>query len=224
MEVMRILLVDDHILFRKGLASLISSRPDLKIVGEAADGLEALTLARQTRPDVILMDVYMPNLDGLEAVKLLKEEMPNVAVVMLTISDDDDTLFQAIKNGAKGYLLKNLEPRDLYGLLDKLRLGEAAISGTMAVKILQELMYPSSTETKQQDKVDELTLREIMVLEEIVKGVHNKEIADTLNISENTVKIHLRNILEKFHVRNRTQAAVHAVREGLVNDSPDLYQ
>lgn len=224
MEIIRILLVDDHILFRKAVASLISSRPNLKIVGEAADGIEALTLARQTRPDVVLMDVDMPNLDGLETVKLLKEEMPNVAVVMLTVSDDDDTLFQAIKNGAKGYLLKNLEPQELYGLLDKLRLGEAPISGPMAVKILQELMDPSSTEPKQQDKVDELTLREIMVLEEVVKGVHNKEIADTLNISENTVKIHLRSILGKLHLRNRTQAAVHAVRKGLVNASPDLYQ
>lgn len=224
MEVMRILLVDDHILFRKGLASLISLRPDLKIVGEAADGLEALTLARETRPDVILMDVYMPHLDGLEAVKLLKEEMPHVDVVMLTVSDDDDVLFQAVKNGAKGYLLKNLEPQELYSLLDKLRLGEAAISGAMAFKVLQELMHSASSATKPQSRVDELSAREIMVLEEVVKGVSNKDIADTLSITENTVKIHLRNILEKLHLQNRTQAAVHAVREGLVNASPELYQ
>jgi DNA-binding NarL/FixJ family response regulator len=217
-------LVDDHFLFRKGLAALILSRPDLKIVGEAADGIEALKLTRQTRPDVILMDVRMPNLDGLEAVKLLTEEMPNVDVVMLTISDDDDTLFQAIRNGAKGYLLKNMEPQELYGMLDKLRQGEAALSGAMAAKILRELADPPSSEPEQRGRLDKLTDREIEVLQEVVKGVHNKEIADSLNISENTVKIHLHNILEKLHLHNRTQVAVHAVREGLVNDSPYLYQ
>jgi DNA-binding NarL/FixJ family response regulator len=224
MEVMRILLADDHILFRKGIASLISSRPGLKIVGEAGDGVEAVKLARETRPDVILMDVSMPNRDGLEAVKILTEEMPNIAVVMLTIADDDDILFQAVKNGAKGYLLKNMEPEELYGMLDKVRLGEAAISGAMAAKILRELMHPSSSEPKPQDRLDQLTAREIRVLEEVVKGVNNKKIADTLNITENTVKVHLSNILAKLHLQNRTQAAVHAVREGLVNDSPDLYQ
>jgi DNA-binding NarL/FixJ family response regulator len=163
MEAMRILLVDDHILFRKGIASLISSHQDMKVVGEAGDGNEAVRLARETRPDVILMDVHMPNLDGLEAVKVLKEEMPNVDVVMLTIADDDDTLFEAIKNGAKGYLLKNLEPQELFGMLDKLRQGEAALSGAMAFKILQELMHPAS-EAKQRKEVDELSAREITVL------------------------------------------------------------
>jgi DNA-binding NarL/FixJ family response regulator len=214
-------LVDDHSLFRKGIASLISSRLNLKIVGEAGDGIEAVKLARETRPDVILMDVNMPHLDGLKAVKILTKEMPNIAIVMLTIDDDDDSLFRAVKNGAKGYLLKNMEPQELCGMLDRLRLGEAAISGAMLAKILRKLTGPPSTETKQQ--LDKLTIREITVLEEVVKGVSNKEIADTLIISENTVKIHLRNILKKLQLHNRTQAAVHAVREGLVNAPNDLY-
>jgi DNA-binding NarL/FixJ family response regulator len=218
MEAMRILLVDDHILFRKGIASLISSRKDMKIVAEASDGIEAVKIARETIPDVILMDINMPNRNGLEAVKIIKEEMPHIGVVMLTVSDNDDDLFQAIKNGANGYLLKNLEPQQLYEMLEKVRQGEAPLSGAMAVKILQEFRQPPPGDTKQREPVDALTSREIEVLEEVVKGASNKEIADILNITENTVKIHLRNILEKLHVQNRIQAAVHAIREGLIED------
>jgi two-component system nitrate/nitrite response regulator NarL len=218
MEAMCILLVDDHILFRKGIASLISSRKDMKIVGEASDGIEAVKIARETIPDVILMDINMPNRNGLEAVKIIKEEMPQIGVVMLTVSDDDDDLFQAIKNGANGYLLKNLEPQQLYEMLEKIRQGEAPLSGAMAVKILQEFRQPPPGDIQHKEPVDELTAREIEVLEEVVKGASNKEIADILNITENTVKIHLRNILEKLHVQNRIQAAVHAVREGLISD------
>jgi DNA-binding NarL/FixJ family response regulator len=161
----------------------------------------------------------MPNRNGLEAVKIIKEEMPHIGVVMLTVSDNDDDLFQAIKNGANGYLLKNLEPQQLYEMLEKIRQGEAPLSGAMAVKILQEFRQPPPGDTKQRESVDELTSREIEVLEEVVKGASNKEIADILNITENTVKIHLRNILEKLHVQNRIQAAVHAVREGLIISS-----
>ncbi|MBE7551756.1 MAG: response regulator transcription factor [Anaerolineales bacterium] len=221
MEAMRILLVDDHILFRKGIASLISSRKDMKIVGEASDGIEAVRIARETMPDVILMDINMPNRNGLETVKIIKEEMPHIGVVMLTVSENDDDLFQAIKNGANGYLLKNLEPQQLYEMLEKIRQGEAPLSGAMAFKILQEFRQPPPSETRQREPVDELTSREIEVLEEVVKGASNKEIADILNITENTVKIHLRNILEKLHVQNRIQAAVHAIREGLINDPLD---
>lgn len=218
MDAIRLLLVDDHILFRKGIVSLISSRKDMKIVGEASDGIEAVKVAKETAPDVILMDIHMPHRNGLETVKIIKEEMPHVEVVMLTVSDDDDDLFQAIKNGAKGYLLKNLEPQQLYEMLDKIRQGEAPLSGAMAAKILHEFRQPPSSEGKQREPVDELTSREIEVLEEVVKGASNKEIADILNITENTVKIHLRNILEKLHVQNRIQAAVQAVRDGLIND------
>ncbi len=219
MKPLRILLVDDHVLFRKGIASLLSSRNDITVVGEAGDGIEAVKMARQTKPEIVLMDVNMPNRGGLETIKVLKQEMPNVDIVMLTVSDDDEDLFQAIKNGAKGYLLKNLEPYELYNMLDGIREGEAPISGTMASKILQEFRQPESKQDDDSGAVDELTPREIEVLEQVVTGATNKEIAGTLHITENTVKIHLRNILEKLHVKNRIQAAVQAVRDGLIDDS-----
>jgi DNA-binding NarL/FixJ family response regulator len=218
MEPLRVLLVDDHVLFRKGIASLLAARGDITVVGEAGDGLEALTLAQQTLPDIILMDVNMPKQGGIEAVQAIKREMPHIQIVMLTVSDDDTDLFEAIKSGAKGYLLKNLEPRELYTMLDGLRQGEAPISGVMAAKILREFRQPTKKEDKQPVAVDELTSREIEVLEQVVTGATNKEISDVLHITENTVKIHLRNILEKLHVQNRIQAAVYAVRQGLVDE------
>jgi DNA-binding NarL/FixJ family response regulator len=219
MEKLRILLVDDHILFRKGIASLLSTRPDMTVAGEASDGLEAVKMAQETKPDLILRDVNMPRQGGLETVKVLKEEMSEIPIVMLTVSDDDDDLFEAVKSGAKGYLLKNLEPQQLYDMLDRVRQGEAAISGSMATKILQEFRKPQSIEVGQAGSPDELTPRETDVLEQVVTGATNKEIAETLFITENTVKIHLRNILEKLHVQNRIQAAVHAVRTGMLDDN-----
>lgn len=219
-EALRILLVDDHVLFRKGLVSLLTSHPDMKVVGEAGDGLEAVTRAQETEPEVILMDIHMPNCDGLEAVRLIKGLMPAVQIIMLTVSDDDEDLFAAIQNGAKGYLLKNLEPSQLFDMLRRVRAGEAPISGAMAAKILQEFQQPEQSLKPQTELTDTLTAREVAVLEEIVKGATNKEIAETLHITENTVKIHLRNILEKLHVQNRVQAAVHAIREGLVEQGP----
>ena len=217
---MRILLVDDHVLFRKGIATLLDAREDITVVGEANDGIQAVDEARKTIPDVILMDVNMPNRGGLETVKVLKQEMPHVQIVMLTVSDDDEDLFQAIRNGARGYLLKDLEPQELYDMLDGIRDGEAPISGAMASKILQEFRQPDHEKKEQPGGAEELTPREIEVLEQIVTGASNKEIGETLHITENTVKIHLRNILEKLHVKNRIQAAVHAVRQGLVGEVP----
>lgn len=217
MKPLRILLVDDHVLFRKGIASLISSRRDLTVVGEAEDGVQAVRVAHETRPDVMLMDIHMPNQDGLETLKIIREELPGTHVIMLTVSDDDDDLFAAVKNGAKGYLLKNLDPYELYSMLEKVRHGEAAISGAMAAKILQEFRQPEMVKERVSE-VDALTDREIEVLEEVVTGATNKEIAERLHITENTVKIHLRNILEKLQVNNRIQAAIHAVKRGLVKE------
>jgi DNA-binding NarL/FixJ family response regulator len=219
MEPLRVLLVDDHILFRKGVASLLASHKDMEVIGEAGDGVEAVARARETVPDVILMDLSMPKCSGLEATRLIKREMPHVKIIILTVSDDDSDLFAAIKNGADGYLLKNLEPRQLFDMLEGVRRGEAPISGTLAAKILQEFRQPDQSPQQQVETSNELTPREIEVLEQVVEGATNKEIAEALVITENTVKIHLRNILEKLHLQNRIQAAVYAVREGLVGGS-----
>lgn len=216
---MRILLVDDHVLFRKGVAALLSMRPDMQVVGEAGDGLDAIAAARELLPDVILMDIGMPRCNGLEATRALKREMPHVKIVILTVSDDDQHLFEAIKSGAQGYLLKNLEPYQLHDLLESISRGEAPLSGAIAAKILREFSQPSAPNGQVEVLVEELTSRETEILQLVVDGLTNKEIASALVISENTVKIHLRNILEKLHLQNRIQAAVYAVRQGLVDST-----
>jgi DNA-binding NarL/FixJ family response regulator len=216
---LRILLVDDHILFRKGVAAVLASRADFLLVGEAGDGVEAVERARAAIPDIILMDINMPQMNGLEAVQVIKQEMPHVRIIMLTVSDNDRDIFTAIKNGADGYLLKNLEPSQLFEMLDCLRRGEAPLTGSLAAKILNEFRQPSKNLKLPDAGTDGLSPREIQVLELVVQGLTNKEIANALSIAEDTVKIHLRNILEKLHLHNRIQAAVYAVRQGLVKKS-----
>ncbi len=213
MDKKRILLADDHILFRKGLAQLLNSQPDFQVIGEAADGLEALEKARELMPDLILMDIDMPRCDGREATRLIKAEMPYVVIVILTVSDDEQDLFAAIKNGAQGYLLKKIDPADLFEQLRGLALGEAALSRLMANKILREFVRTEPERPRTGD--DPLTGRERQVLQLVARGLTNREIAETLVIAENTVKNHLRNILGKLHMDNRVQAAAYALREGL---------
>jgi DNA-binding NarL/FixJ family response regulator len=218
-EPLRVLLVDDHVLFRKGVAAALAPHPDIEVVGEAGDGLEAIALARQAMPDVVLMDIAMPRCDGLQATRLIKREIPHVKIVILTVSDDDQDLFEAIKCGAQGYLIKDLKARQLYDALRVIARGEAPLSGLLAAKILQEFQQPTAPLAQAPEVVGPLTAREIEVLELVVEGRSNSEIAAALVISESTVKNHLRNILEKLHLRNRIQAAVYAVRQGLVQDS-----
>jgi DNA-binding NarL/FixJ family response regulator len=219
-EKKRILLADDHILFRKGLAQLLNSQPDFLVIGEAGDGLEALEKARTLMPDLILMDVDMPRCDGREATRLIKAELPYVVIVILTVSDDEQDLFAAIKNGAQGYLLKKIDPTDLFEQLRGLARGEAALSRLMANKILREFARGEPASSRPTDGV--LTDRERQVLQLVARGLTNREIAEALVIAENTVKNHLRNILTKLHLDNRVQAAAYALRQGLASTDTEV--
>ena len=219
-EPMRVLLVDDHALFRKGVASLIDPLEDMEVVGEAGSGREALERAGELMPDLILMDIQMSGWDGLETTRRIKEKMPYVKIVMLTISGDDEDLFEAIKSGAQGYLMKDIVPEQLVKMLRGVYRGEAPISYLSAAKILEEFTRMAEKETWFHGPTEVLTTREREVLELVAKGAMNKEIAPLLFIAENTVKNHLSNILAKLHLRNRVQAAVYALREGMIGDSP----
>ena len=195
----------------------MQTQEDIEVVGEARNGKEALEKARELMPDLILMDIYMPKYDGLTATKMIKSEMPYVKIVILTVSDSDQSLFEAIKCGAQGYLLKNLEPRELFNMIRSVFRGEAPISSPLAAKILNEFI--NRNQENQKSPEETLTLREKEVLTLIAEGASNKEIAYKLNISENTVKNHLRNIMEKLHLQNRVQLAVFAVKKGIVKDN-----
>ncbi len=212
----RILLVDDHVLFRKGMSRLIDSQPDLDVVAEAEDGIQAVQYARRFKPDLILMDIHMPDCDGHEATRLIVNDWPEAQIVMLTVSDDDQDLFTAIRNGAIGYLVKKIEPEELFSRLRGIVYGEAPISRVMAGRILREFARVDA-EGPPPNSTRSLTPREREVLQLVTKGMTNKEIGAQLHIAENTVKNHLRNILEKLHLQNRAQAAAYAVREGLVD-------
>lgn len=213
----RVLVVDDHLLFRRGVIAALASRPTVDVVGEAEDGEEAVAMTRQLRPDVILMDVALPACSGIEVTRRIKREIPGTKVIFLTVAEEDDVLFDAIRAGADGYLLKNLRIPQLLDAIESVMQGEAPLSGTIAAKILQEFQQmPSSAPQKELD--EPLSPREKEILSLIGEGLSNQEIADRLFISESTVKNHLRSILGKLHVRNRIQAAIMAERLGLVKD------
>ncbi len=213
---MRVLLADDHPLFRDGLATLLLAR-GMEVVGEASNGLEALEMARALKPELILMDVNMPQMSGLEATRLIKTEMPETKIVILTVSDDDENLFEAIKSGAQGYLLKSMPSQTFFELLNGVAHGEAPISRDLATKILGEFArHLRQHEGKPTANKDDLTDREKQVLRLVAEGLTNRGIAGKLNITENTVKYHLKNILEKLHIHNRAQAVAYAMQTGLL--------
>ncbi|MCI0478580.1 MAG: response regulator transcription factor [Anaerolineales bacterium] len=214
---MSILLVDDHTLFREGLESLLRTHSGVRVVGSAGNGEEAITLARELMPDLILMDVRMPGVSGLEATRRITEEMPAMRVVMLTMSEDDHDLFEAIKNGAQGYLLKTTASDELYHFLEGAMEGESPISGVMATKMLGEFKHPASESKLTEFPCEKLTEREYQVLFRLAEGMKNREIAAALFISESTVKKHLRNILAKLHLQNRVQAALFAREQHTTN-------
>ncbi len=215
MSPFRILLADDHDLFREGLASLINAQPDLEVVGQATDGLEALALAHEHHPDLIIMDIRMPVSDGLEATRLIRADWPEARIVILTVHDEDEKLFEAIKSGASGYMLKNTNSA---GFLEGVRsalAGEAPLPPKLGASLLEEFARlankPSPTTPP-----PELTPREREILEHLAAGSTDKEIASQLALSLHTVKTHVRNILSKLHAVNRRQAADLATRAGWV--------
>ena len=217
----RVLLVDDHALFRKGIASLLAGEPGFEVVSEAGDGLQAVALAKELMPDVIVMDVNMPRASGLDATRQITEALPYVKIVMLTVSEDDQDLFDAVRCGAHGYLLKRIEPKALFDTLRGVMRGEASISRMMAAKLMGEIRRDAANRTGSGANPNPaLSPREIGVLELVTEGKGNKEIAATLGIAENTVKNHLKNILEKLRLENRVQAATFALREGLLKKPP----
>jgi DNA-binding NarL/FixJ family response regulator len=213
MERIRVLLVDDHTLFRRGVRSVLAADERLEVIGEAADGLEAIEKAKELVPDVILMDLMMPRCGGLEATSALKSIAPQTNILVLTVSDKEDDLFAAIKSGARGYLLKHADPEELLQAVFHVARGGVIVSSDLASKLLGELKAQVSPP---EAGAGGPTHREVEVLQQVSTGASNRDIAAALYISENTVKTHLRNIMDKLHLASRSQAAAYAVRAGLV--------
>jgi NarL family two-component system response regulator LiaR len=216
----RVLLVDDHAILRKGIRALLSTEPDIEVVGEASDGQEALFQAEALQPDVILMDLVMPNLDGIEATQRVTTQQPGVRVLVLTSFVADDKVFPAIKAGALGYILKDSGPDDLVRSIRQVHRGEPTLEPEIARKVLFELAQPP----KRPPTPDPLTGRELEVLRLIAQGKSNREIAEDLVLAEMTVRTHVSHILGKLHLASRTQAALYALKEGLasLDDVPSV--
>ena len=216
-QVLRVLIVDDHALFRRGLQMVLQQEEDIEVVGEAADGAEAIEQAVELMPDVVLMDVRMPKRSGIEATQQIRDSLPHAKILMLTISDEEQDLYEAIKAGASGYLLKEISIEEVADAIRSVWAGQSRISPSMASKLLSEFAAMSKrADERQQVPAPRLTEREMEVLRLVAQGLNNRDIAAQLFISENTVKNHIRNILEKLHLHSRMEAVVYAVREKLL--------
>jgi len=215
MATIRVLLADDHMLFRQGVRRLLEVAGDIEVVGDAETGEESVRLAEDLAPDIVLLDVAMPTVSGIDAARMIKASSPRAGIIMLTVHADEEFLFEAIKAGAMGYLLKDCTPDELIRAIRVVHSGEGLLAPTMAAKVMRE--FARTRETKDLAAVHlPLTPRELEILQQVTTGLANKEIANRLSISERTVKNHLSNIMEKLHVNSRTQAAVYALRRGLV--------
>jgi DNA-binding NarL/FixJ family response regulator len=231
---LRVLLVDDHRLFLEGLSNLLTSQ-GIEIVGQAHDGLEALAAARRTQPDVILMDIHMPRCDGVAATRLIKAEMPACKIVMLTMSENEQDLFEAVKSGASGYLLKRVDAEEFFTYLSDLQAGHPPFSPGLAEKILQEFTHPSlrtetrlppsvtQAESSQTEDVPEASIsaRQMQILTLVAQGQTYRQVAATIGITERTVKYHMAEILDRLHLDNRAQVIAYAARMGLTERQDD---
>ena len=218
----RALIVDDHALFRRGLEMVLAEENDIELAGEASDGAEAVEKAGEALPDVVLMDIRMPRSSGIEACRAMKEVAPSAKIVMLTISDEEEDLFEAIRAGASGYLLKDIPLDEVADVVRAVHGGHSLINPSMAAKLLTEfaaLARREESERPEQVPPPRLTDREIEVLQLVARGMNNRDIARELFISENTVKNHIRNILEKLQIHSRMEAVMIAVREKLIEFS-----
>jgi DNA-binding NarL/FixJ family response regulator len=212
----RVLIVDDHALFRRGLMLVLESEEGIDVVGEAEDGDEAIARAEELAPDVVLMDVRMPTMSGIEATRRLAESLPTTRIIMLTVSDEEDDLYEAIKAGATGYLLKEISIEEVADAVRAVMQGQTLISPSMASKLIAEFANLSKLANQRSSvPAPRLTDRELDVLRLVAQGMTNREVADQLYIAENTVKNHVRNILEKLHLHSRMEAVLYAVREKL---------
>jgi len=207
----RLLIADDHPIVRKGLRALLEDQSDIQVVGEAADGNEAVEQAREFKPDVLLLDLMMPGKDGLAAIGEIKREQPDARILVLTSYFEDDQVFPAIKAGALGYLLKDSSPQELLQAIRDIARGQSALHPAIALKVIRELNHPANLPAT----TDPLTARELEVLTLLGQGMSNAEIAARLTISERTVGTHISNILNKLHLASRTQAALYASKQGL---------
>ncbi|WP_408648622.1 response regulator [Streptomonospora mangrovi] len=217
----KVLVVDDHAFFRRGLVSVLEEEPDIDVVGESGDADHAVRTAAHLVPDVVLMDVWMPGRSGIEACTAIKDTVPSAKIVMLTMSDEEDDLFEALKAGATGYLLKEISVDELPGAVRAIASGQSFITPSMATKLISEFTALARKDgaRSRRTPVPHLTERETEVLVRVARCLNNKEIADELFISEHTVKNHVRNILEKLQLHSRTEAAVYAVREKFLDDA-----
>ena len=217
-DTIRVLIADDAPLFRRGLYVVLSTEPNIEVVAEAENGEEAISKAEECAPDVVLMDVRMPRVNGIDAARAIRDSSPSTKIIMLTVSDEDDDLYEAIKAGANSYLLKEVSVEEVPEAIRAVVQGQSLISPSMASKLLNEYTtLAKRAEEKSQYPAPALTSRELEVLKLVAKGQSNREIGEDLFISENTVKNHVRNILEKLHLHSRMEAVIYAVRERLLN-------
>jgi two-component system NarL family response regulator len=213
MEKIRVLIADDHTLFRKGVRKMLEAEADMEVAGEAGTGREALERARKLMPDVILMDITMPEMDGIEATRSLSREMPHAGVVFVTMFEDDESVIKGLQAGGRGYILKDSDPQTMLRAIRAVAGGESLLGPTIARKVMRQF---SALDKGRSSLIGELTAREMEVLQAIAEGLSNKEIAGKLGISEKTVKNHINNIFSKLHLFDRTQAMLYAIRKGLV--------